>query len=176
MLRLSSCIKCIRYLNGYRYLSTATKGAKFKSVQEIREYLDRPDKSKDAMVNTNLNDDEDLSKIDDKLITKLLKLSGLSVENADIPTIQKRLSRQLSFINKLHEAEVAEDITNVSYARIMPRENKPLDFESFMAKIEEQKENKFPDEQSGSWDSVHLASISKDHYFVLRKGLMKNRD
>lgn len=109
-------------------------------------------------------------------VIKLLKLSGLPIEGNDIERIQVRLGKQLSFINKLHRIPIEDESIDESDARLMPRSTEPLNFEEILAKIEKTEKNIDIGEVSGSWDSTSLAEIKENGYFVVRGGLMKNRN
>lgn len=106
-------------------------------------------------------------------VIKLLKISGLPAKN--IEQTRVRLANQLSFINILHGLPVDESI-NPNHARIMDRKPKALDYKSLLQRIEKQEKSEELGEISGSWDSTQQAKLTKDRFFILREGLLRNRE
>lgn len=113
----------------------------------------------------------------DNEIHKLLKLSGLSQKNIDLEEIRATLSNQIQFIDLLQNVSLTEEELNynTNNARLLPREVKPLKYADLLELIETQKKNKQESEISGSWNPTSLAAKSVNNYFILEKGLLKNR-
>ncbi|SCV03097.1 LAMI_0H05446g1_1 [Lachancea mirantina] len=117
-------------------------------------------------------EDIERQKPSEEVITKLLKLSGLPLQNLD--EFREKLGEQLAFLNKLHGVEVEEDV-DASHARLVERCTEPIGFGSLVQKLEvEQKKDVNLGEISGSWNCVGNADIEKDGFFVLRNESAKN--
>ncbi|CAB4251885.1 similar to Saccharomyces cerevisiae YGR102C Subunit of the trimeric GatFAB AmidoTransferase(AdT) complex [Maudiozyma barnettii] len=164
---LRSCtICCKKQKSCYSYSSQVTVGPKFRSLQEIKQYIDSPSWSL-AEVLTESESSDNLPT--EESVKKLLKLSGFSEEKCNIKEIQHRLGKQLVFLQSLQKAPLADETTDTMFARIMPRAPKSLDYKALLNKIQEQKDNKFDDEISGSWSPTSNSKKSKNGYFVVTK-------
>ncbi|KAH3900860.1 glutamyl-tRNA(Gln) amidotransferase subunit F SCDLUD_002315 [Saccharomycodes ludwigii] len=172
--------KIVPKLKILRFKSSSV-GPEFKSIEEIEQYL-KPE-SCEWSVNDFLKVDESQQSNmvipSNQDISRLLKLSGLpQISSAEkLEKIRKNLSTQISFINKLHSVELSNDKTfKPQHARILPRETKKLTLDDLKNQIETSAVNKEAlGEISGYWDPTSLASISKDGFYVVREGLIKNR-
>lgn len=150
-------------------------GPKFKSNQEIRDYLAKETWSVDEYLADSQNDN--LEPPSQDTVRKLLKLSGLSIKGNDVSRIQNRLGKQLSFINKLHEIRIEDEVSmDESKARLMPREGAALNYEDLLDKIASQRKNPDLGEVEGKWDSTGVAKIKERNSFVIRGGLMHDRN
>ncbi|QLQ82491.1 hypothetical protein HG537_0H02530 [Torulaspora globosa] len=157
------------------YAVKAWVGEKLKSTEELGEYLSKETWSVEEYLSDSPN--SALEQPSEDTVKKLLKLSGLSVEGNDIGRIQQRLGKQLSFIEKLHRIPLEnEESIDESKARVMPREIAALNYEDLLDKIATQRTNLDLGEVEGSWDSTGLAKIKQSKWFVLRGGLMHNRN
>ncbi|CAI4063504.1 hypothetical protein SUVZ_07G3370 [Saccharomyces uvarum] len=167
----------INRLGSHRLASTggAKIGKKFENMGQIKDYLSEPVWSVHEYLGTNV--EESALKLPPvKLVKKLLRLSGLPLEGADIEGIQMQLAKQLSFVNRLHDIPV-EDGTGVEEygARLMPRKTTLLNYKMLLEAVKHQKQDADIGEVSGSWTATGLAAESKNGYFVVREGLLKNR-
>ncbi|CCD25893.2 glutamyl-tRNA(Gln) amidotransferase subunit F NDAI_0G01170 [Naumovozyma dairenensis CBS 421] len=179
LLKRRCCCPCYSQL-ARCYHSSVSKpwiGPVLKSNHELDQFFNTYNWS----VSKYLQDTSSITK--DKLpsrevVLKLLKLSGLSSLHADIEAIQYTLARQLQLISKLHNAPVDTTELDPNHARLFPRENKLLTYETLMKKIE--CENLEPEEQldssNKSWKATDTATISKNGYFIFRHGLLKDRN
>ncbi|QLL32084.1 hypothetical protein HG536_0C02530 [Torulaspora globosa] len=157
------------------YAAKAWVGEKFKSAEELGEYLSKETWSVDDYLSDSQN--AALERPSENTVRKLLKLSGLSLEGNDIERIQHRLGKQLSFIDKLHRIPLEKEASmDESKARLMPREVAPLNYEDLLDKIATQTANPELGEVEGGWDSTGLAKMKQNRCFVLREGLMHNRN
>lgn len=171
MLTRLHLIKPLRYC---RYSSSKVSvGTRFKSMEEIRQYLNTPSWSLEEYLKSDsssetVTDEQKLPSVN--TVKKLLKLSGFDSENANIPDIQQRLAKQLIFLENLQRAPLDDDSSNnTAFARVQPRTTKPLNYKDLLQKIEDQKNNKFEDEVSGSWDPLINTTKSKNGYFLTTK-------
>ncbi|QID85166.1 glutamyl-tRNA(Gln) amidotransferase subunit F [Saccharomyces pastorianus] len=167
----------INRLGSYRLASTggAKIGKKFETMDQIKAYLSEPVWSVHEYLGTNVEENT-LRLPPVELVKKLLRLSGLPLEGADIEAIQMQLAKQLSFVNRLHNIPV-EDRTSVEGydARLMPRQTTKLNYRMLLDAVKHQKQDADIGEVSGSWTATGLAAESKNGYFVVREGLLKNR-
>lgn len=163
----------IKPLQRSRYSSSKVSvGTKFTSMKEIKEYLDTPSWSLLEYLRNDTNSEEitDEQKLPSVTsVKKLLKLSGFDSEGVDIPQIQQRLAKQLIFLENLQRVPLGDSSDNTAFARIQPRTIKQLNYKGLLQKIEDQKNNKFEDEVSGSWDPLTNSAKSKNGYFVVTK-------
>lgn len=141
---------------------------------EIEEYISKETWSVAEYLSTDNVKEKDLPTREN--ILKLLKLSGLPAEGTDIEGIRGRLGKQLSFINKLHRISLEDDTIDPMDARLLPREGMALSYDELMSEIMNQQKDSNSGETNNSWDSTKLAKVKKDGYFVIRGGLMTNRD
>lgn len=166
-------LRLIKPLQYYRYSSNKVSvGPEFKSMEEIKQYLDTPTWCLGEYLKTEgssqtITDGQKLPSVD--TVKKLLKLSGFDSENANISEIQQRLAKQLIFLENLQRAPLDDSSDNTAFARVQPRTTKPLKYKDLLQKIEDQKNNKFEDEVSGSWDPLTNTTKSKNGYFVTTK-------
>ncbi|SMN17971.1 similar to Torulaspora delbrueckii TDEL_0F03290 hypothetical protein [Maudiozyma saulgeensis] len=162
-----SIIRCkIQLPSRYFYSSQVTVGQKFKSLEEIKQFMESPSWSlKEFLTEPDSSDNLPSP----ATVKKLLRLSGFSVENANIKKIQQILGKQLLLLQSLQEAPLDDETVDTMFARIMPRVPKPLDYKALLSKIKEQKDNKYEDELSGSWNSTGNTEKSKNGYFVVTK-------
>ena len=162
------CSRCCRL-----YSSRAKVGEKFRSKKEVMEYLGQQTWSVDEYLADSTS--EELPSEAD--VRKLLKLSGLPVDGNDLERIRVRLGKQLSFIDKLHRIPIEDEKTiDECQARLMPRNEVPISYDSLLQKIATQKKDPELGEVEGSWDSTSLAQMKENKYFVVRGGLMHNID
>lgn len=170
LFKSTTLLRCSRFYSSSAASSTATRvGPKFKSIQEIKAYMDKPTWSlNEFFESSNITDATELPS--EATVAKLLKLSGLPAEGADIPAIQQRLGQQLLFLRRLHDAPLdeSEDL-NIRFSRIMPRNTDVVDYESLLKMIEVQNSSKFPDEEGGKWDPTGQATVKKNGFFVVTK-------
>lgn len=98
----------IRFSSGKcgQNLSGSTIGPKFTSDKEVEEFLSKSTWDVREYVPSSV--DEKLIPSEETVV-RLLKISGLPIKNID--QIQIRLANQLSFINRLHNLPVDENIT-----------------------------------------------------------------
>lgn len=166
----------VLYRMGCRFHgSKAWVGERFRSSEEIRQYLSKETWSVDEYLSDSLTDGQEPPS--GSTVKKLLKLSGLSLEGNDVERIQQRLGKQLSFINKLHGIEIENEVSvDESKARLMPREVAALNYEDLLDKIATQGKNPELGEVEGSWDSTSLAKLKQNNCFLLRGGLMHDRN
>ncbi|AJS24419.1 Gtf1p [Saccharomyces cerevisiae YJM1356] len=160
----------------HRFVSTggAKIGKKFENMNQIRDYLSRPVWSVHEYLGINTKE-EKLEPPSAEAVKKLLRLSGLPLEGADIKEIQMRLAKQLSFINKLHNIPVEGEKHTKEYdARLVQRNTKQLNYTKLLEGISHQKQDAELGEVSGSWKATGLAAESKNAYFVVKEGLLKN--
>lgn len=113
----------------------------------------------------------------DETIHKLLKLSGLSRKGVDMEKTRATLANQIKFINILQSIELTdkESKYDTTDARLIPRNSKPLKYDDLVGLVDAQKNGKQGSEIAGSWNPTSLASKTSNNYFVLEKGLLKNR-
>lgn len=159
-----------RFYSSKPLLETSSRvGPKFQSIDDIKEYMDKPTWSLNEFFKTpNVTDTSSLPS--EETVIKLLKLSGLSTENADIPGIQKRLGQQLLFLRRLHDAPLDEgENLDIRFSRILPRHTNRVDYKSLLKIIEQQENAKFPDEEGGKWDPTSQATHKGNGYFVVTK-------
>ncbi|EJS43684.1 YGR102C [Saccharomyces arboricola H-6] len=150
-------------------------GKKFENMDQIRDYLSEHVWSVHEYLGTNLGEENlELPPVD--FVKRLLRLSGLPLEGADIEGIQMRLAKQLSFINRMHNIPVAGKESMKEYdARLVQRETAQLSYENLLEAIACQEQDAEIGEVSGSWKATELAAESKNGYFVVKEGLLKNR-
>lgn len=164
-------------LGSHRLASTggAKIGKKFENMHQIKNYISKPVWSVHEYLDTNVREGKlELPPVD--AVKKLLRLSGLPLEGAKIEEIQLRLAKQLSFINKLHNIPVEREEHTKEYdARLMQRETTQLSYAKLLEGIKYQKQDAELGEVSGSWKPTGLAVESKNGYFVVKEGLLKNR-
>lgn len=162
----------IRFSSGKcgQNLSGSTIGPKFTSDKEVEEFLSKSTWDVREYVPSSV--DEKLIPSEETVV-RLLKISGLPIRNID--QIQIRLANQLSFINRLHNLPVDENI-NPNHARIIERNPTPLDYEGLIKGIASQQKSDSLGEISGSWDPTKTAAVKRDGFFILREGLLKGRD
>lgn len=163
-------------LKGSRFYSLKAKvGDRFQSKKEVLEYLQKETWSVDKYLAD--SDDQSLLLPSVGEVRKLLKLSGLPIEGNDLERIRERLGKQLGFISKLHRIEIEEENSvEETQARLMPRNEVPLSYDDLLDKINEQRKDPELGEVEGSWDATGLAQMEDNKYFVVRGGLMQNRD
>ena len=144
-------------------------------MDQIKNYISKPVWSVHEYLGTNVREGKlELPSVD--VVKKLLRLSGLPLEGAKIEEIQLRLAKQLSFINKLHNIPVEGEKHTKEYdARLMQRETRQLSYAKLLEGIKYQKQDAELGEVSGSWKPTGLAVESKNGYFVVKEGLLKNR-
>ncbi|CCK68549.1 glutamyl-tRNA(Gln) amidotransferase subunit F KNAG_0B01020 [Huiozyma naganishii CBS 8797] len=163
-------------LASWRTYSVGSKvGRAFLSISELDTFLSRNEWSVAELFDDRGSD----ATVSKDVVVSLLKMSGLAQDKCIIPDIQRTLKSQISFISKLQRIELRnQDNLDVKYARVLPRHNKPINFEELLSIIEKENkpQSKTADEISGSWDATGLADSSENGYFVVRKGLIKNRD
>ncbi len=168
-----------------RFYTIQNKGArigtKFESKQDIDDFLDSNKWDGQELLQSSTECDP--SKVptappSDEMIYKLLKLSGLSQKGIDMEEIRTTLTNQIQFIDLLQNVPLSEEEQkyDTNYARLLPRDNKPLKYNEILKLIETQKKNKQGSEISGSWNPTSLATISVNNYYILKKGLLKNRN
>lgn len=167
---------CRGFTRGIRSYSTRSS---FKSVEEVKQYLSKSTWSITEMLEPPGPNADNVRGIpSDSEVKQLLSLSGFPVQSSNIEDIKQKLIRQLSFINTLHNTPLDEEDKNLSenYARLLPRQNIALSYDDLLHKIE----NIQPDLETGevldSWDATSLSQISKDNFFVVRQGLLKDRN
>lgn len=164
------CLRCSR-----SYVSGAKVGEKFRSKKEVMEYLSRETWSVEEYLADSDTSIGELPSAAD--VRKLLKLSGLPIRDSEVERIRVRLGKQLSFIDKLHRLPVEDEKSIDEYqARLMPREETPLSYDGLLEKIATQGKSPELGEVDGSWDATGLAQMKENKYFVVRGGLMQNRD
>ena len=167
------CLVCSRVLHPRFYSSRVTIGAKFTSIDQITEFIDKNSWS----IEKYLNIDSIQAGADNELpsretVYKLLRLSGLPADSSvDIKPIQRRLGKQLKFIKKLQSIPLENENVDTRYARILPRHTKQLTYDELLNTIRYQKEHKHEDEISGSWKPSSRAVLSQNGYFVVNKDL-----
>lgn len=166
MLRLYRS-QVIRLVSGRFCSSKVSVGARFQSIDQIKEYLEKPTWSIEEYLGADNDTKEDIPS--KETVLKLLQLSGLPSVNVNIEDIQERLTKQVLFIKKLQESPIEDENINTQFARLMPRETKALNYKNLLNKIEQQKDGKFDDEISDSWDSLSQSSKVKNGYFVVDK-------
>ncbi|CAI4038796.1 hypothetical protein SMKI_06G1440 [Saccharomyces mikatae IFO 1815] len=150
-------------------------GKKFENMDQIKNYLSQPVWSVREYLRVGVKE-EKLELPSVKAVKKLLRLSGLPLEGADIEGIQMRLAKQLSFINKLHSIPVEGEEHKKEYnARLMQRKTRQLSYAGLLEGIRHQTQDVELGELSGSWKPTGLAAESKNVYFVIKEGLLKNR-
>lgn len=154
------------------YRRTGVVGPKFENIHQVEAYL-----SKSFWTIEDLLPRYDITKENipsEETVKSLLKLSGLPMQN--LKDMQLKLANQLSFINTLHNLPVDETI-DANHARIMIRHPKPLSFNDIeMATSKEMQKDESLGEVSGSWDTVECSKIHENGFFVVREGLIRNRD
>ncbi|KAL3230725.1 Glutamyl-tRNA(Gln) amidotransferase subunit F, mitochondrial [Nakaseomyces bracarensis] len=163
------------HIRGIRCYSV---GSSFKTIEQVKQYLSQPTWSITEMLDSQMpSSDVSGSMPSDAEVKQLLALSGFPVKGTNIENIKQKLIRQLSFINTLHNTPLNENDKNLSenYARLLPRQNIALSYDDLLHKIE----NVSPDQETGevfdSWDATSMSQISKDNYFVVRQGLLRDR-
>ena len=147
----------------------------FRSIEELKKFMSKETWS----VNEYLAeaDKKDLkSSVSEETAVKLLKLAGLPSEINDVKRVQEKLGHQLAFINKLHEIPMSDNEIDEKHSRLLPRFKKPMTFSELTAAIKGDKQNSELGEISESWTPCKLAKLSKNNMFIVRKGLMKNRN
>ena len=174
----------------FTQLKKARVGDAFKSIEEIKTFFDQFSWSVKDLVNPQANTQELPSKAE---VSKLLRLSGLPQikdtpqGNKELQEMQKNLATQITFINKLQSIELPDEANiNPQHARIMPRKAiKPYTLKDLLAPTHstEPEDTQNLGEQTNSWDATSLASNTKNSsdsakhkFFVLREGLIKNRE
>lgn len=151
--------------------NAASIGPKFQTKEQVKEYLSKASWSIEDYLPKNSATEEQLPP--KETVERLLKLSGLPSQ--DISEMQRRLANQLAFIDILHDLPVP-DGTDASNARSVPRTGKPISYDQLLELSEnETDKDESLGERSGSWESTKLSQISKNGYFVVREGLMKDR-
>lgn len=152
---------------------SARVGPKFRNLTEIKDYLARPCWS--VAENIQISSKEGMRIVPKATVEKLLKLSGLPIK--DVEGFQQKLGRQLAFIDQLQSLPVGENV-DPSHARMMKREPVPLEFDQLMESILQQDLQKSKDlgETENSWKCTDLAAIKENGFYVLREGLLKNRE
>lgn len=153
-------------------------GNKFKSIHDINDFLEENKWDGEDL----LNGDKTLinkksAKPNDELVFKLLKLSGLSREGADIEKIKEILTHQIQFIDILQKIPLtAEELHyDTNYSRLLPRNSKRLTYDDLIRISKEQKNNKQESEVSGDWNPISTATKSENNHFIIENGLLKNR-
>lgn len=136
----------------------------FKNTSSANEYLTQSERAIDR----------ELPVPPPETVLKLLKLSGLPMQGANIERIQRTLGKQISFINILHNTEL-DDSLDAKYARLVPRKSLPLSYEDLILKANGGKNSELA-EKSGSWDGTSRANMNKDGYFIVREEFLNNRD
>lgn len=158
-----------------------TIGTKFHSKEDINKFFEanKWDGRKLLLDNESNLTESQVSKAikpSDEMIFKLLKLSGLSQKDVDLEGIRHTLRKQIQFINILQNVKLTEKETqyDTNNARILPHESKPLKYDDLLDLIEKQKYNRQPNEISGSWKPTPLASKTRNGFYILKLGLIKN--
>ncbi|CAI4062404.1 glutamyl-tRNA(Gln) amidotransferase subunit F SKDI_07G3510 [Saccharomyces kudriavzevii IFO 1802] len=165
------------HFGSHRLASTegARIGKKFENMNQIKDFLSEPVWSVHEYLATNVGE-EKLKLPPVEVLKKLLRLSGLPLEGADIEGIQMRLAKQLSFISRLHNIPVNGEEEMKEYdARLMKRKTTRLSYEKLLEGIDHQTQDVELGEVSGSWKATGLAAESKNEYFLVKEGLLKNR-
>lgn len=180
----SSVSQLLKYLQKERLYSTQKKGGRIGSKLESKDDINALLRSNkwDGQELLQNSKDNNFAKSTTKLpsddeIYKLLKLSGLSHKNIDLEEIKVTLSNQIQFIDLLQNVSLTEEELkyNTNNARLLPRNVKPLKYVDLLKLIKTQKKNKQKSEISGYWNPTSLATKSVNNYFILEKGLLKNR-
>ncbi|CCE62937.1 hypothetical protein TPHA_0D03010 [Tetrapisispora phaffii CBS 4417] len=152
-------------------------GSKFNTLDEVKQFMQQDSASIEEYLNSDsartTSSNLDIS---DETIRRLLKLSGLPTESVDILHIKKRLKYQMSFLNKLQEISYDTDKIDENNSRILPRNSKPLSYEELISKIERATKSEDLGEVSNSWNPTELSALSRNKMYVLRGGLMKDRE
>lgn len=158
------------------YCSKPLVGPKFNSLDEIKNYVLKDTLSaNDYLAESESQKDRQLPTPSVKTVLKLLKLTGLSSEGKDIGAIQRTLGKQLSFIDILQNTRLDEEV-DPAFARLMPRDNKPLSYEDLLHKVARNRGKEKATEETRSWDSTSRAALQKEHYFVFNEEFLDNRD
>lgn len=151
-------------------------GKPFKSLDEVKQYLSESSWSIADMLETPASKTEAVKGTPtDAEVKQLLALSGFPIKGTDIEDIKLKLIKQLSFINTLHNTPVDDKNLNENYARLLPRQNIPLTYDSLLQNIKKIKQEEETGEVFDSWDATSLSQTSKDHFFVVKQGLLKDR-
>ncbi|CDK27842.1 unnamed protein product [Kuraishia capsulata CBS 1993] len=154
------------FLRSIRRLSGI--GKPFKTIQEVEEYLARPNwATAELLVKAG---DDGLSR--EKLLN-LQQLSGLNAESNEETeaTLLKSIQRQLGFIRNIEDLALPVEGSTVD-TRLIPKP-KALVFADLVkhAKSDPEKGEVFD-----SWNPTGLAVDSDDGYYVVRDSLDKNEE
>lgn len=173
-----------------KQIKQAKVGEALKSIEEVKGFLNQYAWSVQDLVSPQEEKPQELPNTNE--IQKLLRLSGLpqiepgSKGDKELQEIRKNLATQITFINKLQSIELPDEANvNPKHARIMPRTPlKSYTLQDLLASTQSRSPMATQDlgEQTNSWDSTSLASNTKSlpesgkhRFFVLREGLIKNR-
>ncbi|SCV01025.1 LANO_0F09780g1_1 [Lachancea nothofagi CBS 11611] len=144
-------------------------GPRFRDMTEIKKYVESPKWAVEEFLKQ--DDKEQIQHLpSEETVKRLLKLSGLPLENFD--SIRNQLGRQLLFLDKLMTLDVDENI-DPNHARILERHPQPLRYEELFRLAHNQRQEKSLGETDGSWESIKLATQSENGFYVLREALMK---
>lgn len=147
---------CRAVCNVYRPVGTP-----FKSIREVRKHLEKNTETEPLVGSEKVE-------VNDVLVFKLLRLSGLSPKQVDLPEIKSCLSKQIEMVNVLQSISLPEgEEFDLQKARLLPRETKPIKYAKLLQLIKEQKAQ--DDEVSGFWGATSLTDTSQNGYFVVNK-------
>lgn len=140
-------------------------GAPFKSVKEVRERLLT---ESTALGQIKAMETAEKESVDDALVFKLLRLSGLNPRQVDLDEIKSCLERQMQLVNVLHSVPLPEGATfDLQRARLLPRDTKPIKYKELLQLIKDQEPK--DDEIEGFWDATSLTDSVQNGYFVVNK-------
>ncbi|AQZ09843.1 GTF1 (YGR102C) [Zygosaccharomyces parabailii] len=157
------------------YSSKPLIGPRFTSLNEIKAYIFEDSLSANEYLTKSESQRDQLQIPSRQAVVKLCRLSGLPSEDADIERIQRNLSKQISFIDILHNTHLNEEVDE-NHARLVPRHTSALSYKELMLRIAANKEMQWAAEQEESWDSTSVAALEKDHYFVIREDILENKN
>lgn len=157
------------------YSSKPLIGPRFTSLNEIKAYIFEDSLSANDYLTKSESQRDQIQIPSKQAVVKLCRLSGLPSEDADIERIQRNLSKQISFIDILHNTHLNEEVDE-NYARLVPRHTSELSYKELMLRIAENKEMQRVAEQEESWDSTSAAALEKDHYFVIREDILEHKN
>ncbi len=160
----------IKNIRGIRFQSTSVNiGEKFKSKQELNQYLSTPSWSINELL-TPSKQSKRADSIDSKTVERLLELSGLEANPEKYDELISILKSQVVFIDQLHsipDSDIEYTTTQSSLSKLTLQD------------IEQNIENQKPDVSKGevpeSWDPLSLAKESLNGFYIVKEGLIKNK-